>query len=129
MSHQTPRPLQIIQATNISLLSTGVQTLFTTQNLSGQRFVPVQIYFELITVSGFTVVPTISFGQNGGSFNDILAASPITGVGTANQMLAFNLPLSVITSIANNVAVGINVTVGATSTTYAGNFYILGFYR
>lgn len=129
MSHQTPRPLQIIQTTNISLLSTGVQTLFTTQNLSGQRFVPVHLVFELITVSGFTAVPTLSFGQNGGSFNDILGASALTGVSVANNMIAFNLDLTAISTIANNVAVGINVTVGATSTTYAGNFYVLGFYR
>ena len=121
---------EVIQKVNIDCVTaTGVQTLFTTRNVTGLRFIPTALIFELITVSVFTTVPTISFGQNGGSFNDIIAATPLTGVSSANNIIRLVIPNTVLSSIAANTAVGINVTVAAVSTTYAGNFYVKGFYR
>lgn len=124
MSYNTPKTISIISVPGISLISTGVQTLFTTTG----RFYPMSLMFELTSVSAFVAVATISFGSNAGSFNNILAASALTGVSTVNNILSFNLDLSVVSSIAASTNVGINVTVGATASTYIGKFIITGVY-
>jgi len=124
MAYNAPKTTTVISIPNISLTSTGVQTLFTT----AARFYPMTLLFELTSVSAFVTVATLSFGSNGGSFNNILAASALTGVSSVNNILTFNLDLSVVSSIATSTAVGINVTVAAVASTYTGKFIITGVY-
>lgn len=117
-----------ISKTGIDLKTTGAVTIFTTEN-GTQRFVPTAIIVEITAAVSITVGATISAGITAASYNDIMAATVLTGVTAVNNMLAFPaLASAVVTSVPANTAFKINVTVAATGTSQSARVDVIGYY-
>lgn len=102
---------------------TGSTLIFTPIS----RFTPVSITIELVSTTGFVVVSSCSIGVNGASYNNILAISALTGIAAANNLLTFPL-VTLISSVAAGTGIYVNITTGATATTYVLKVSVNGFY-
>lgn len=111
----------------IDLKAAAATLIFTTANI-GKRFRPRKVTVECTAANTFAVACTLSVGQNSATYNDVLAASAITGVLAVNTMLAFNTDLVAIVTVAPNTGVYVKVTVGATATTATGRVTVFGEY-
>jgi hypothetical protein len=108
---------------NVNLKNTG-STLIFTQSDSTKLFFPHRIYVFSSNVSGAVTPPTLSIGTNSSTFNNILStAAPALSV--AGTYLVFNLTTA-IAPITSGTQVFVNVTVGASATTYGARFAIFG---
>lgn len=107
--------------------STGATAIQTSEN-GTQRFMPLQVIIECTAASAIVGAATISVGTNASSYNNLLAATALTGVTAANNMLGFNLPLVATSSVAANTAINVNVTIAATGTSQVARVDILGYY-
>lgn len=103
----------------------GNTFMFTTR--SDKRFVTIGVYVTLITVSGLAIVCTTSVGTNASSYNNICAATLLTGLTGANQILQLPL-LGNLNSIAASSDVYVRVSIGSTATVYDLNVSLTGFY-
>ena len=123
MSYNIPQPNQVFQVSNFD----GT-TLNNSKGIfkvpSGVRFYASAIIFELTSVADFVDVPSISLGSES-SYNDILPATALTGVSTANNILQFTLK-DVISRIASGTDIGVKVTTAASATTYTLKCILLG---
>lgn len=107
--------------------STGATAIQTSEN-GTQRFMPLQVIIECTAASAIVGAATISVGTNASSYNNLLAATALTGVTAANNMLGFNLPLVATSSVAANTAINVNVTLAATGTSQVARVDVLGYY-
>lgn len=106
-----------------SLASTPI---FTSEN--GRRFRVLSTIFELTNTSGFISVATCSIGTNAVTYNNILAATALTGVSAVNAGLQQNI-LTVTDSIAPSTEVRVNIGVVAIAATYLLKVTIVGYYQ
>lgn len=108
--------------TNVNLKNTGATLLFTQPNTQSSYF-PFRIRVFSGNVSGITGAPTISIGTNASSYNNILAATALTGLTTAGTYIDY-APTYPLAPIAFNTSVFVNVTIGATGTTFGARIAI-----
>lgn len=126
MSYKNPKNIVVYTLTGIDGKTTGSTTIFTTE--AAGRFIPLAINFEVSSTTGFVVVPSASVGTNGESYNNLLAITALTNMSSDNTMITF--PLSVVlSSVAPSTAVRVNITTGATATTYVLKCTIIGWYQ
>jgi len=103
--------------------TTGATLIFTPTS----KFTSTQVTVELTTVSGFISAASFSVGSNGASYNNILAITALTGLSTVNNYI--NVPIvSLSSTISAGTGIYVNVTTGATATTYIIKVSITGFY-
>lgn len=112
--------------TNVNGKTTGAVTIDTVDG--SNRFYPTSVLFEVMAATLITVPPTVSVGSNSPSFNDIVAATSLTGLTALNKTVVMNLTAAAFTSVAAGGTLGINVTVGATATTCTLKVMVVGFY-
>ena len=112
---------------SIDAKTTGSTLLFTTK--SNERFYPTSITMEVTAASVIVGVCTLSIGTNSATYNNILAATALTGMTAANKVVSMNLTSLVIDSIAASTGVYVNITVGATATTKTIKITIHGYYE
>jgi hypothetical protein len=101
-------------------------TLIGTTENGTRRFYPTAVLYELTAVAVLIGVCTASVGTNGAAYNDVMAAGALTGLSAVNGMLRVSVALA--TSIAPNTGVYVNITAGATATTYTLRAAIEGYY-
>ncbi len=104
--------------------TTGPLTLFTT-NEEGP-FVPTQLIAGVIGIAGFTSVPTMSLGTNSPNFNNIIAATPLTGLNALGKYAV--LAIASGTAVPSLTLIQFNITVAAVATTYQLGFNLIGYY-
>lgn len=117
--------MSVIQLTGIDGKTTGAIKIGTTSNIG--RFVPLFVNVEGTNISGFVTVASFSVGTNGASYNNILTITAMTGVNASNIILQTNAT-ALISSLPASTDVYINVTTGATATTYTLRASVIGFY-
>jgi len=111
----------------IDAKATGATTIGTTRD-SGERFVPLYVVVELTAAAALTIVPTISVGTNGASYNNLLVATALTGISATNNVVILAIPPSVITSVPPGTPIKVNITIGATATTATVRVDVVGYY-
>lgn len=109
---------------NVNGKTTGATVVFTTLD-STKLFFPYRIRIYLTNPSGVVTPPTISVGTNASSYNNMLAATALTGLTTSGTYLDFPI-ISPVTALAAGVDVNVNVTVGANATTYGFRVAVYG---
>lgn len=114
---------------NIDGKTTGATTVYTTSNPGSTRFYPIMIVVSLTGASGVTVPCTLSVGTNSSTYNNLLTATALTGVTTGSATQEFILNSAVLSSIGDAVDIKVNVTVGATATTYLIKVMVIGYYN
>jgi hypothetical protein len=107
--------------------TTGATLITTTEN-GVRRFYATAVLFELTAVAVLIGVCTASVGTNGATYNNLLAATALTGVSVVNNMLRLPIGAVAVSSVAPNTDVYINITIGATATTYTIRAVVEGFY-
>lgn len=118
--------LQTMQATidAKTIASTAIDTTET-----ARRFYPLFATFEVVSASAVISVATLSIGTNATTYNNILAATAMTGLTSANAMMQSGTLLVVAgASIAPNTEIRVNVSVGYIATTANLKVLLHGFY-
>jgi hypothetical protein len=118
---------QTFYSGSIDAKTTGATKIATTENGS-QRFIPKTVIIELTAATAVTVVATLSVGTNSATYNNILAATALTGLSALNNIVMIHLPATAISSIAPNTDIYVNVTIGATATTANIRVDVDGYY-
>lgn len=93
---------------------------------SGKRFIPQIASFTLIQVTGLSIVATCSIGTNPASYNNIMGATLLTGLNTANAMFGVSLT-GVISSVSAAEEVFCRVSIASTATVYNFLASVTGF--
>lgn len=124
MSHAAPITAELHKP-GIDGKTVAATAIGTTEN-GTRRFYPTAAVFELTAVAVLIGVCTLSVGTNGASYNDLVAATAMTGLTAANGILRVSIALA--GSVAPNTAVYVNITVGATATTYTLRAILEGYY-
>lgn len=118
---------QIFSQTNINAKTVAATSLGTTEN-AGRRFYPIYLTFVVRTSSNFTVEPTFSVGTNSTSYDDIKTSTNLEPMPDANFFVRYD-PDVVVSSVAPNTAIYLNITTGATATTYQIDVSLYGYYQ
>lgn len=111
---------------------TGVKDLFDTMQTP---FMPFFMVLHLRGVTGFTSVPTVSVGTNAPTYNNVLAATALTGLDAEGEYIRLPIGTELGSSGAfrgiapgSSVSLKANVTVAAVATTYDLEVCIVGAY-
>lgn len=123
MAYNTPSHISYEIKRAIDGTTTGPILLLTPSG----NFTPIMINFEVVSTTGFLVVASCSIGTNAASYNNILPISALIGAIAAANILNFSL-LSLISKVASGTGIYVNVTTGATATTYVLKITLIGFY-
>jgi len=115
------------EQTGIDGKTTGATLIGTTPN-NGLTFHPMFVTVKVTAATAILAVASVSVGQTGASYSDIMAIAPITGLTAANKMINFTVGLSAIDAIAANTGIYVNVTTGATATTCTLSVAVHGYY-
>lgn len=124
---QKSKPL----ATDIGVTGINGKTVAATKIgntfAGGTKFYPSLVIVEVEAVTALTVLPTVSIGTNGATYNNICAAAPLTGLAAVGDTtrLAFTNPIAAL----NGADVYLNISVGATATTLTLKAFVFGFNR
>ncbi len=81
---------------------------------SNVRFYPSLLIFEVNTVNELIAVSSVSFGASS-SYSSLLAATPLTSMSAANNMLGFTFN-AITSSCAPGAVLGVKITTAATGT-------------
>lgn len=114
---------QIIQILNVNGKNSGSTIMQKSSPLG--KFYPMNVSFELVSVSGLVTASTVSLGSNSATYNNIMAATLLTNLTTALDIRNITLNTGLVT-LAANTDVYLNVTGVATATTFNFNVYLLG---
>lgn len=93
---------------------------------SGRTFIPTIAYVRLTAVVGFVAVPSLSIGTNSTSYDNILGATALTGLITANTVYAMAFPATVPAATAD---VYVKVATATASATYTVTIDLFGYYQ
>lgn len=121
------KELRSLSVTGINAKNTGATQIGATEN-GTEKFHPLFAVFVMNSASLITIVPTVSVGTNGATYNNILAATALAGVSGVGSMLPVVIS-SAISNISANTGIFVNVTIGATATTALLDCHIIGFYN
>lgn len=106
--------------------STGV-TVLGTSNVTGKVFVPTHAVFRCTVLTSFVSAATISIGTNAASFNNILAATLLTGLDGVGE--TFIVPLTgLCIAVANGNQPTANVTIAASAGSMQVQVALVGYY-
>jgi hypothetical protein len=115
------------------VFSAKAQGTFDLLTTDSTPFLPFFIVVILRRVAGFVSVPTISIGTNGPAFDNVIAATPMTGLDVAREY--FRVPIGtpvgtngVFRGIAPGESVDLKakVTVGAQADVYDVEVVVVG---
>lgn len=116
----------LASVTGIDMKATGQTLLLTVP--TGKKCVITNAIIRATAVDTVTVVPIISIGQ-GGSFNDLVGATSLTGL---NGQFAIDLFSSIGANTYTVYNAGdqiqLNIATGATATTLTGAIELMGYY-
>jgi len=110
--------------TQVDATSTGNSLVMTVP--SGMIFIPQCANFTLVNVSGLALVSTMSIGSNASSYNNIVPATLLTGLSSANQTYKVNLS-GLTTSVPASGEIYCRVSIASTATVYDVVASISGF--
>lgn len=113
-----------------NLSGTALTSIYLTTLNGGEaqsRFVPMYAQVITDTVSGLVSVATISLGTNATDYNNVVAASAMTGLTSANLFMPITIA-SGASSIAHGTDLYVKVTVAAVGTTYKFRVILWGYY-
>ena len=116
------------KATSVDAKTVAATQIGTTLANTVLRFHPMFAVIYLKTVDTMLAAATLSFGTNASTYNNIIAATAMTGLTTANDMFRSDIT-GVVASIASGTAIFVNVTVGATATTELIDVFLYGYYQ
>jgi len=124
MAYEGSPNTYVVKKASIDGKTTGVVTIFTPSS----TFVPLFHIVRATTVDTLAVLPTMSFGSNGGSFNNTVAATALAGITAAGGFNQVGSLLNTSSVVAGGTAYGLNITVGATATTLTLECTVIGYY-
>jgi len=111
--------------TGIDGKATGATPIFT--NTYGKDFVVESIIVRPTTVTGLAVPSTLSIGKTASSYVDVITATTLTGL-TAITGVAPLSPILGSSVLASNDVLNVNISGGATATSYTLSVYVFGRY-
>lgn len=110
---------------SINLAATG-STIIYTPDFSDRVYIIRNIIVLCTSASGVITPATVSVGTNASSYNNILAATALTGLLTANSYFSARIGLGL--AISRTVPILINVTNAITGTSQTASVFLDGFY-
>lgn len=111
-------------AYNLSCTAVGDTLLASIE--AGRTFIPTIAYVRLTAVVGFVAVPSLSIGTNSTPYDNILGATALTGLITANTVYAMALPTTVPAATSD---VYVKVATATASVTYTVAIDLFGYYQ
>lgn len=127
MSSEYFKQLESFSLIGLNAKNTGATLIGTTEN-GTQKFHPVFTLMVCNSGTLITVVPTVSVGTNGATYNNLIAATSMAAMTAAGNMAQPALTATY-GNIAANTGIFINVTIGATATTCLVDIHVFGFYH
>lgn len=121
------RPLTKFTKVDIDAKTSGAVKIGTTEN-GTERFHPLFAICMVSSASGISLVPSLSVGTNGSSYNDIVTATAMTGLTAVNMMLRSDIVTATAT-VGPNTDIYVNITVGATATAMKVIIHLFGYYQ
>lgn len=112
----------IVYAADVDGTTTASTPIFT----APQGFAISEIQAILKTVSGLSIVCTLSIGTNASSYNNIKSAVALTGLSAANSVLQISTP-NPVAIVNTGETVYAKVTIASTATTYDLQIVIIGY--
>jgi len=106
--------------------TTGPVKVGTTAN-GTQSFYPLILVTAITSASAIITPMTLSLGTNASSYNNLIAATLMTGLTSLSQMLQTGVT-GAVGKVAPGTDVYINVTSGATATTATAEAHLIGYY-
>lgn len=113
MAYNAIKGVQAFNITNIDGTALNATTNILTVP-SNVRFYPSLLILEVNTVNALIAVSSISFGASS-SYNSLLAATPLTSMSAANNMLGFTFN-TINSSVSPGAVLGLKITTAATGT-------------
>lgn len=118
------RDLLWVRLTDINGKSTGAVTIYTNNDFD--NYFPIAILVIGEDIAGYTSAPTLSFGANAGTANDIVAATLCSVTNTAQYVPL--TPKNAAAVVAGGGGVlQLNVTIAAVATTYKFKVAVAGY--
>lgn len=123
MADATPLnlPLNFFTLLGIDGGSIGNTELLT--SVAGQAWVFIGAIFAPVSATAVTIPPTVSIGQNSATYNDVLAATTLTGLTSSNQTL-FVPVLTAARYVPSSAGTVFNVRVSTAATAAAYSFNV-----
>lgn len=126
---ESPGPILVANVTGINLKNTGATTIYTVPTVGTSAFFPTSMLLYATESNNVTVVPTIRAGVSS-SLTSLMAATSMTGFDNIGEYL------DLLTTTAKQIKSGcpassviqIDVTVGATATTFTGGVALFGYF-
>lgn len=120
------RPLVSFIKKGIDAKTTGATKMGTTEN-GTERFHPIFAVINVSAANTIAVVPTLSVGTNGASYNNILVAAAMTGLSALHTLLKSDI-VGATGNVAPNTEIYVNISVGATATAMSLDVHLFGYY-
>ncbi len=117
---------QTLVAPAVTMTTTTAQSLFVTD--PNMRFEVYEVSWQLVSVTGFSLVPTAGMGVTSPNYVDQVAAIALTGITTAGQTRITAAGGAAATSIAPGTTVFSKCSTAATATTYIMRIMMKGVY-
>jgi hypothetical protein len=115
--------VDVLTMEGLDATSTG-DTLFDTTG--GQYFYPLTLSISVTDIAGLVTPAVISMGTNSPNYNNIVAATTLTGLNAVNKILTVNVA-SLITSVPPETEIYVRVSVASVATTFAFRASMTGF--
>lgn len=100
----------------------------TTVN-DGRKFIPMFAIFHVTAATAIVTPCTLSIGTNSSTYNNILAATALTGMTAIDLVMQLGMNAAASSVVAANTDIFANITVGATGTSISIDVTLLGFYK
>lgn len=118
--------LQSISLTGIDAKTAASTKIGTTEN-GTQRFYPIYLVVTCTAATSISVVPTLSIGTNSSSYNNIVTATSMAGITSANTFLT-TFVIAALGSVAASTDIYTNISLGATATAMTIKIDLFGLY-
>lgn len=114
----------IITFKNINTKNAGA-VLLGTIPVTNKVFVPFWAGVSIETIAGLTTPPTLSIGTNANAYDNMVAATPLTGLLQGRVApVPFRSQYPILTS---GLSIYVNITQAAVATTYTITMTVLGY--
>jgi hypothetical protein len=109
--------------------NTGTTKIYTLED-NGSNFLPTMVIMRNSNISGVIIKPTVSFGSNVSSYDNIATGSLLsTLLSTLGASAGVPQIATVVTPLAGGTDIYANVSIAASATTYSFKVDLLGYYE
>jgi len=124
MGYKLSTPIVGFTDSNVNVKNTGATLIFTNAD-STKLFFPFKIRVYGTNIVSPVTPATLSIGTNASNYNNILSSVSLTGLVTTGTFIDY-LPTYPISTISAGTDVYVNVTVGASATTFGVRIAVYG---